>query len=145
MINSQRRGEMNIPYPGLTFFRFDQDHTVRRLSPIQREAEAPFKTLKLSISSGFRLEIPSPASRLPASAVPPIVVKACSLLMLKIGTPSITYKGWLFPDAERLPRITPGRATQTGGSPVNLESSHLSGKRTHKIKILGPYQFPTCD
>lgn len=103
LIDSQRRGEMNIPYPGLAFFVLIRITPFAACPPYKAEAEAPFKTLKLSISSGFRLEIPSPASRLPASAVPPIVVKACSLLTLKIGTPSITYKGWLFPDANGSP------------------------------------------
>ena len=40
--------------------------------PYKAAAGAPFRILMLSTSSGFRLEIPSPPSRLPAFAVPPI-------------------------------------------------------------------------
>ena len=37
------RAERIDNYPGLTSFRFDQDHTVRRLSPIQRRGRSPFQ------------------------------------------------------------------------------------------------------
>ena len=54
-------------------------------------AGAPFRILILSISSGFRLEMPSPPSRLPALAVPPMAEYACSEVEFRMGTPSITF------------------------------------------------------
>ena len=50
-------------------------------------------------SSGFILEIPSPPSFPPHSPAAP-------LLLLPIGIPSTTYKGWLLPLKELAPLIT---------------------------------------
>src|SRR5882757_3103728 len=69
--------------------------------PYNAAAEAPSRTDMLAMSSGFRLEIPSPPS-----GVPPKVPPGCPLALevLVMGIPSITYKGWLLPLADRLPR-----------------------------------------
>ena len=90
---------------GLPFFVVIRITPLAAWLPYKAAAGEPFRILILSTSSGFRLEIPSPPSRFPASAVPPIAEKACSLAELRIGTPSMTYKGWLLPTTERMPRI----------------------------------------
>ena len=75
--------------------------------PYRAAAEAPFSIFMLSMSSGFRLEIPSPASRFTPSFSPPITVEVDSVLLFSMGTPSMTYNGWLLPvaKAERAPRM----------------------------------------
>src|SRR5699024_1171387 len=54
----------------------------------------------LAMSDGFRFWIPPPPS-----GVPPKRLFGCPLAFpeLEIGTPSMTYKGWLLPLAERAP------------------------------------------
>src|SRR5438132_1067016 len=64
--------------------------------PYNAAAEAPFNTVILSISSGFSELSTSPPSR-PTLLVPllsPHTLVGCELLILAIGTPSITYRGW---------------------------------------------------
>ena len=49
--------------------------------------------------------MPSHPSRLPALAVPPMAEYACSEVEFRMGTPSITYSGWLSLATERIQRI----------------------------------------
>ena len=52
--------------------------------PYNAAAEAPFRMLMFSMSSGLRLEMASPASRVSNNVLP------CDPLALFIGIPSIT-------------------------------------------------------
>src|SRR5687768_16407993 len=64
--------------------------------PYRAAAEAPFNTVRLSISSGFRELSTSPPSR-PGALMPPLSphrLIGCALEKLVSGTPSITYRGW---------------------------------------------------
>lgn len=63
--------------------------------PYNAAPDAPFKIVILSISSGFKLEIPSPPS-LPVDPPPvdyPQTSPGCDGLKLARGTPSTTYNG----------------------------------------------------
>ena len=66
----------------------------------------------LSMSSGFRLEMPSPPSKPPHMPAEPIVE-------LSIGTPSTTISGWLSPVSDETPRITM-RVEEPGPPAVGL-------------------------
>ena len=71
-------------------------------TPYRAAAGPPFRTLMDSMSSGLMPPIPSPRSTfmpLPSGAVPP------PGMLLSIGIPLMTYKGWLLPLSEPLPRI----------------------------------------
>ncbi|MNL56859.1 hypothetical protein D3C87_1803800 [compost metagenome] len=68
------------------------------LEPYSAEAAAPFKTEMLSISSGFRFPTASPRSGalshwLPELPFGLVLFKPTGLF--SIGTPLITYNGWL--------------------------------------------------
>ena len=65
--------------------------------PYRADAAGPFSTDIFSISSGLMLEMPSPRSN-------PPLVPALPKFVLSRGTPSITYRGWLFPVISVLPR-----------------------------------------
>src|SRR5690349_6977394 len=67
------------------------------LEPYNAAALGPLRTLIDSMSSGFKSAAPFPLFTLSLS-VPP-------KLLLLIGTPSTTNKGWLFPN-ELAPLIT---------------------------------------
>ncbi|MNY01991.1 hypothetical protein D3C86_1345450 [compost metagenome] len=84
----------------LPFFVVTRITPLAALDPYIAAAEGPLSTEMFSISSGFRSWIRLPTS-LPAL---PLTVEVVLMSELSIGVPSITYKGWLFPVMELMPR-----------------------------------------
>ena len=76
--------------------------------PYKAAAAAPFNTVMDSISCGLRSFPLDAKSRFRTEylSVPPIHILIGSKVELFIGTPSITYRGWLLPDMEVMFRNT---------------------------------------
>src|SRR5690606_39869333 len=81
------------------------------LAPYNADAAAPLNTVMVSISSGLILVKPSPPSDtrvLPLSvlaASDPLLPGLAPKLVLSIGTPFTTIKGWFWPPTDDCPRI----------------------------------------
>lgn len=69
-VRSERHG---LLFAGVALFGRNEDHAVGRPDcRTRRAAGAPLRIETLSISSALRFEMPSPPSRFPASATPPM-------------------------------------------------------------------------